>query len=373
MTVKELYEKVNNGTIVSDISIQREIVYDTYKQALVIDSIVNGIPLPAFYLWKNDNGIMEVLDGKQRVEAIRKFMQNYLKYNGDIWKEKSPEFQEKFSNTELTIIVCSGSEHLKREIFRRINTLGVPLSEYEVLNGLFHGEYLRGLTEFTKQDKNVQKIFSENSRGKVQYRILKMILTKRGIKPTRDNINDYVEERQDKSFVEDQHYITKNLRFIKNIFSKYSHLDILFELSIEYAKDEVLWKNKKEEINKRIGLFFKSTDAKIIINKKKEVENIIQAVVHNISVDPKRLFTSDDKQELLRKAECHNGKYQCALCGQWFYPEELQVDHKTPWSLGGRTVLSNAQLLCAPCNIKKSNLQIDYDNVPSNNSRQPEI
>ncbi|MBR6190264.1 MAG: HNH endonuclease [Prevotella sp.] len=33
------------------------------------------------------------------------------------------------------------------------------------------------------------------------------------------------------------------------------------------------------------------------------------------------------------------------------------VDHKCPWSLGGRTELSNAQLLCRACNSRKSNNQ----------------
>lgn len=34
-----------------------------------------------------------------------------------------------------------------------------------------------------------------------------------------------------------------------------------------------------------------------------------------------------------------------------------EVDHKTPWSLGGRTVLSNAQLLCSAC-IRKQQIKI---------------
>ena len=60
MTVKELYEKVVNGIIISDIELQRAIVYDADKQALVIDSIYNGIPLPAFYLWQREDGKLEV-------------------------------------------------------------------------------------------------------------------------------------------------------------------------------------------------------------------------------------------------------------------------------------------------------------------------
>ena len=72
MTVKDLYEKVVNGVIISDIELQRAIVYNAEKQALVIDSIYRGIPLPAFYLWQREDGKLEVLDGKQRIEAIKK-------------------------------------------------------------------------------------------------------------------------------------------------------------------------------------------------------------------------------------------------------------------------------------------------------------
>jgi len=39
MKLKELYDKVNDGKIVNDIELQREIIYSTDKQKLVIDSI----------------------------------------------------------------------------------------------------------------------------------------------------------------------------------------------------------------------------------------------------------------------------------------------------------------------------------------------
>ena len=55
MKIKELYEKIRDGVIISDIELQREIIYNTEKQQLVIDSILNDVPLPAFYLWKNDD------------------------------------------------------------------------------------------------------------------------------------------------------------------------------------------------------------------------------------------------------------------------------------------------------------------------------
>ena len=100
MKIKELYEKIRDGVIISDIELQREIIYNTEKQQLVIDSILNDVPLPAFYLWKNDDEKLEVLDGKQRIEAIKKFIQNDLQYNDKIWKQTDSDVQQKFNETE---------------------------------------------------------------------------------------------------------------------------------------------------------------------------------------------------------------------------------------------------------------------------------
>jgi hypothetical protein len=79
-------------------------------------------------------------------------------------------------------------------------------------------------------------------------------------------------------------------------------------------------------------------------------------IVGNLRVDPKRLFTADDKVELLsRLTPDDNGRYECAVCNQHFAADELTVDHIDAWSTGGRTVLSNAQLVCRACNSRKGN------------------
>lgn len=349
MTIKELYEKINDGKIVSDIDLQREIVYNTEKQELVIDSILKDVPLPAFYFWKNEDGILEVLDGKQRIEAIRKFPQNMLQYEGKIWKEYDSDIQEKFYKTLITTITCNGTEELKREIFYRINTLGIPLSQFEVMNGLYHGEYLRGLTSAVRGNKDIEKILGTNSRGKNQLWILKKIIQLRNKK----EIFDYVKEKQHIPFQEDYNLIKNYIRFIKEIFDNKKETDIYFNLAVEYEKDLNIWLLHKTEINKKITEYLKDKTRLALTDKPKEIKDIIMVIVNNISVDPKRLFTLDDKQVLLREQTPENEKYKCAICGKYFYDYELEMDHIEAWCKGGRTVLSNAQLLCNVCNTKK--------------------
>ena len=322
---------------------------------MVIDSIITGIPLPAFYFWKNKDDILEVLDGKQRIEAIRKFIENDIQYQDKLWKQTDKKIQDIINKTELSIVICEGKDQLKREIFRRINTLGVPLSPYEVLNGLFHGEYLRGLTLYVGQDRDTLKVLGSNSRGKNQYKILQLLMDLKKLTRDPQTINDYVSKNQKNSFTDDQKEIGKYIKFVSEVFDGYGQLDIYFNLARKYFKDAVIWKQKKDEINSRIKRYLKSDDAKLT-DKSKEIEDIIQAVVNNISVDDKRLFSSDDKKEYLRKKKPNeDNKYQCTNCKKYFYIEELSMDHKDPWSKGGRTELSNAELLCRPCNIKKGN------------------
>lgn len=356
MKIRDLYESVNNGKIISDIELQREIVYDNDKQVLVIDSIVKGIPLPAFYFWKNSDGNLEVLDGKQRIEAIKNFYQNNIIYNGKLWMQTEQSIQDKINDTEIKDIICTGDEQHKREIFRRINTLGVALSEYEVLNGLYHGEYLRGLSVYTENDRNAKKILGSSQRGKSKLTLLRLLGNIRHFSGS-ESINEYIKVNQNESFSNDQREISKYINFVSNIFDTYNQLPIYFSLSIKYLKDITIWKQNKIEINNRIQNYLKSDDSKLT-DKSKEIEDIILAIVNGISVDPKRLFNTDDKKEVLKTVKQQNNKYECAICKQYFYAEEMQCDHIKPWSKGGRTVLSNAQVLCRACNINKSNFEI---------------
>jgi len=352
MQIKELYEKVNDGKIISDIELQREIVYSADKQKLVIDSIAKNIPLPAFYFWQNENGILEVLDGKQRIEAIKKFYQNDIEYEGKLWKQYDVDFQTKINETQIKDIICSGTEELKREIFFRINTLGVPLSRFEVLNGLYNGEYLRGLTVYVKQDTDILKVLGTNSRGNNQFWVLKQIVFLKNQKDT----DEYVKQNQNLPFENDQRLISKYIKFIRGVFDNSKELEIYFRLAVKYEKDFVIWKENRQEINTKIIDYLKDKNLVKLTDKAKEIEDIIQSVVKGISVDNKRLFTSDDKQALLRQQSAENEKYRCKICNQIFYQNELEIDHITAWSKGGRTVLSNAQLLCRTCNAKKGNL-----------------
>lgn len=45
----------------------------------------------------------------------------------------------------------------------------------------------------------------------------------------------------------------------------------------------------------------------------------------------------------------------CRICKKHFSMEEMEADHITPWSQGGKTNIENCQMLCIECNRRKSN------------------
>jgi 5-methylcytosine-specific restriction endonuclease McrA len=48
-------------------------------------------------------------------------------------------------------------------------------------------------------------------------------------------------------------------------------------------------------------------------------------------------------------------KSNCKKCKKTFEIEEMEADHITPWSEGGKTLEENCQMLCKKCNRTKSN------------------
>ncbi len=56
----------------------------------------------------------------------------------------------------------------------------------------------------------------------------------------------------------------------------------------------------------------------------------------------------------IQKTEAYERQNKiCLKCKQHFELEEMDADHITPWSKGGKTIIENLQMLCRPCNQEK--------------------
>ena len=58
----------------------------------------------------------------------------------------------------------------------------------------------------------------------------------------------------------------------------------------------------------------------------------------------------------MRRSAYEKQKGICKKCGKHFEIEQMEADHITPWSKGGKTTADNCQMLCKDCNRRKSDI-----------------
>lgn len=146
---KQINKMVEKGTISFDNAIQRGYVWDIKRKSLLIHSILMGYPVPPFYATKRD-GVYDMLDGKQRSNAIVEFINDKFALKGipevqnpedteieeDIndmkFSELAEEYRDLILSYTFTIYYYDGiTDEQINEMFYRLNN-GKPLSAIEL-------------------------------------------------------------------------------------------------------------------------------------------------------------------------------------------------------------------------------------------------
>lgn len=130
---------------------QRRERWSQQKQSALIESFLLNVPVPPVYLSEDDYGTYSVIDGKQRITAIRNFLSGDLKLKGlrefpelDGYSFEDLPSQLKNALTvrpyiRVITLLRQSDPELKYEVFLRLNTGGESLKPQEIRNVAYSG------------------------------------------------------------------------------------------------------------------------------------------------------------------------------------------------------------------------------------------
>lgn len=170
-TVEVLKLKVDNDEINLKPEFQRDFVWDINRASLFIDSLIIGLPIPSIFLGKSkedENYI--VIDGQQRLKSAYYYMTGKFisdetesifslrnlkgrDWNNLTYAELDDKYKKRIRNAVLntTIIEDINSKPLVvHDLFHRLNTGGMPLTDQEIRNCVYTGIFNKQILELNK-------------------------------------------------------------------------------------------------------------------------------------------------------------------------------------------------------------------------------
>ena len=161
--VRTLLAQIDEGTLVLRPSFQRASVWKTNQQSKLVESLILNIPIPPLFFAEDEDGARVVVDGQQRLLAIDEFRKGEYKLTGlevlsslnsKYWRDISSREQRRIQQRVLRTIVIShkSDPEIRFEIFERLNTTGVPLTEQEIRNATNRGEFNSLLDELAHNE-----------------------------------------------------------------------------------------------------------------------------------------------------------------------------------------------------------------------------
>ncbi len=358
ITVRDLVkayknDDVENGVIGYDGRLnirpkyQREYVYNDKQRDKVIETVRQNFPLNVMYWASNEDGIYELLDGQQRTISICEYVNSKFSINDMYFHALEEDEQEQIRNYKLMIYICDGVPSEKLAWFKTINIAGLVLTKQELLNAIYTGTWLSDAKRhFSKTGCAAYSIGNDYIKA-IPNRQQYLEIALKWI--SNNQITKYMSEHQNNpTAIELWNYFNSVINWIKATFptlrkKEMKGLDWGF-LYNEF-KDAILDPNK---IEAEIASLVQDED---VTSKKGIYQYVLTRNEKYLNV---RAF--DDKQ---RREAYERQKGICPKCippSNHYDIREMEADHITPWSKGGKTTADNCKMLCSDCNRRKSNI-----------------
>jgi hypothetical protein len=391
LTLAQLRDMCDANDIITNPDYQRNYVYDDKQASSLVESILIGIPIPIIYLCEEEDGVFSVIDGQQRITSFVRYLKNEFAlvglttspdFNKFYYRDLPKAVQRRLNSKALKAICLNrDSQHLKYEIFARLNLGAVKLKDQEVRNCIYRGNFNNMLKDIAKDNEALKVLFhDENKRSAYEERILRFFALRNylELKGTyKKTMNQYMESHQ-----KDDEHILQSAKAQYNglidIIKQSLGNDAFFSdaegtrkkfngsiydsiiIPFSYFPKQSIMKhsdairtaieNLKQNDEEYKNFVYVGTNAgPRVRGRMKKVMDILNDII-GASENSPRNFSSHTKSQLF-----YDG-YICGYCGNVILNiDDCEVDHVIPFSYGGATDIENAQLLHKHCNRVKGN------------------
>ena len=337
---------------------QREFVYKPEQQQAVIDTVSKGYPLNVMYWADQGGGHYELIDGQQRTLSICTFLNNDFSCKGLFSIPQSLLFgsltkdqQDKLLDYELTVYICDGNPSEKLEWFKTINIAGEELTDQELRNAVYAGPWVSDAKRyFSKTGCAAYGLGSKYLKGTpIRQDYLESVIYWYGDQamPKLDIEKCMMKHQHDPKAQDLWDYFQRVIEWVEWLFPTYRkemkglpwgiyynryHKNTYAPIALEH---EIATLMADPDVTKKSGIY----------------KYVLEKAIGTIDPSVLGIRAFDDGQK--RTIYEQQGGV-CPHCGKKYEYEDMEGDHITPWSKGGKTELANLQILCQACNRRKS-------------------
>lgn len=408
-SIREFQAMEQDGDLILQPDYQRKYVMDIKLASRLVESILMDVPIPVIYLAEESDGRYSVIDGQQRLTSFisflhgkfpdgKEFILSGLKVLKELNRFKfadlDKEYQMKIKTTTIHTIIIKRESHedIKFEIFERLNTGSIKLNEDEIRNTMYRGSYIKLLSELERNILFHQLVRKDNFKKRMIYRgmILRFFAFSEksylNYKPSMKQFcNKELRDNQNMGAEKINEYkerFIKCLDLVKTIFGDnafrrfkpgdndstngdwtISRINMaLFDIQmcgfLHYDKHQII--QNADRIREALIELMSYNDEFIAAieiktsdrNSVKKRFKIWSETIENIldgTYKQDRTFSYSVKKSLFETDPT------CKICGQQILTiDDAEVDHIVPFSKGGDTSNSNAQISHRFCNRVKS-------------------
>ncbi len=390
VTLKQLFD---GEDLILDPIYQRNSVWTVSQKQLLIDSLFIGIDIPKIYLnLKNDK--YEVVDGQQRIRSILEFLEDKFELpdestseiSGKLYSQLDIKLKTKFWSFPIDAVI------LKDWSDDDIEGMFLRLQEWEPLNAAEKRRAIKGNFKEVVKELGNNKIFFivgfDNNRYAYEdaaAKILHIVLhgdytwiTTSSIKRTYLAHQDITETNIAVKEVKNAfNFVHKAFQSIdvnpelkkwsvitltliaRELLKKYNIGDFAEQFATTFLQFELERRQnselKEEEQDPKYTAFSDAVrwddPVKMTYRHNKLLERFLIDIPDLTPKDTVRIFSSEQRVAIYYKDRgiCQICQYKIAQ------DDDYEADHILAHSKWWLTVVSNGQVLCKTCNIKKSN------------------